>query len=50
VAKHDDYEALRGEVRRIVDEVIRPVAEEIDRTGHVPRVGLPLALFEAGGE
>jgi alkylation response protein AidB-like acyl-CoA dehydrogenase len=46
MAKHD-HEALRGEVRRIVDEVIRPAAEETDRTGRFPRENLR-ALGRAG--
>ena len=39
MAQHD-YQALRAQVRRIVDEVIRPRADEIDRTGEFPRANL----------
>jgi alkylation response protein AidB-like acyl-CoA dehydrogenase len=46
MAQHD-YQALRAEVRRIVEEVIRPRAEEIDRTGEFPRGNLN-ALARAG--
>jgi alkylation response protein AidB-like acyl-CoA dehydrogenase len=46
MAQHD-YQALRAEVRRIVEEVIRPRAEEIDRTGDFPRGNLN-ALARAG--
>jgi alkylation response protein AidB-like acyl-CoA dehydrogenase len=42
-----DYAALRTEVRRIVDEAIRPRAAEIDRTGAFPRENLQ-ALARAG--
>ena len=42
-----DYQALRSDIRRIVDEVIRPRAEETDRTGSFPRKNLS-ALARAG--
>lgn len=37
---HHDYEARRAEIRHIVDEVIRPGAEETDRSGRFPRENL----------
>src|ERR1700733_6201413 len=46
MAKHD-YEALRTEVRNIVDEVIRPNAERVDAEGIFPRDNL-VALARAG--
>jgi alkylation response protein AidB-like acyl-CoA dehydrogenase len=42
-----DYEALRAQVKKIVDEVIRPNADRIDREGIFPRENL-LALARAG--
>lgn len=42
-----NYEALRLEIRKLVDEVIRPNAERIDREGVFPRDNL-LALAKAG--
>ncbi|MGF7034705.1 alkylation response protein AidB-like acyl-CoA dehydrogenase [Paenibacillus mucilaginosus] len=42
-----DYESLRAEVRRIVDEVIRPNAETTDREGRFPRENLQV-LAETG--
>ncbi|MGO4732219.1 acyl-CoA dehydrogenase family protein [Paenibacillus sp. 2KB_22] len=42
-----DYEQLRVEIRGIVDEVIKPHAELIDREGRFPRENLS-ALAEAG--
>lgn len=39
MAQHD-YQALRAQVRSIVDEVIRPRAEEVDRIGDFPRANL----------
>ncbi len=42
-----DYEALRAEVRRIVEDAIRPRAAEIDRTGAFPRENLQ-ALAKSG--
>lgn len=42
-----DYEQLRVEIRGIVDEVIKPRAELIDREGRFPRENLS-ALAEAG--
>ena len=44
--KHD-YEALRAEVRSIVDEVVRPNAERTDRDSVFPRENLK-ALARAG--
>ena len=44
--KHD-YEALRAEVRSIVDDVVRPNAERTDRDGVFPRENLK-ALARAG--
>jgi alkylation response protein AidB-like acyl-CoA dehydrogenase len=46
VANHD-YEALRGEVRKIAEEVIRPNAERVDAEGIFPRDNLR-ALGRAG--
>jgi hypothetical protein len=59
-----DYEALRAGVRTIVEDVVRPwqraLAEQLDAlwpSNNIARewigktlVGLPLELFEAGGE
>lgn len=42
-----DYEQLRDEIRTIVDGVIKPRAEEIDREGEFPKENLE-ALAEAG--
>jgi len=42
-----DYEQLRAEIRGIVDEVIKPRAELIDREGRFPRENLS-ALAETG--
>lgn len=42
-----DYKALRIEIRKIVDEVIRPNADRIDREGIFPRENLT-ALARAG--
>ncbi|CAI6073431.1 Acyl-CoA dehydrogenase [Paenibacillus sp. JJ-100] len=42
-----DYEQLRAEIRGIVDEVITPRAELIDREGRFPRENLS-ALAESG--
>ncbi|GAA0134683.1 acyl-CoA dehydrogenase [Paenibacillus sp. YSY-4.3] len=42
-----DYEQLRDEIRTIVDGVIKPRAEEIDREGKFPKENLE-ALAEAG--
>jgi alkylation response protein AidB-like acyl-CoA dehydrogenase len=42
-----DQEALRSEIRKIVDEVIRPNADRIDREGIFPRENLT-ALARAG--
>jgi len=42
-----DYAALRSEVRSIVDSVIRPNAEKVDREGIFPRENLK-ALARAG--
>ncbi|MCL6661080.1 acyl-CoA dehydrogenase family protein [Paenibacillus amylolyticus] len=42
-----DYEQLRVEIRGVVDEVIKPRAELIDREGRFPRENLS-ALAEAG--
>src|SRR3954453_6346797 len=46
MAQHD-HQGLRAQVRRIVDGVIRPRAEEIDRTGKFPRQNLE-ALARSG--
>lgn len=46
MATHD-YEALRLQIRKIVDDVIRPNAERIDRDGIFPRENLN-ALAKAG--
>lgn len=46
MSRHD-YEALRAQVRRIVDEVVGPNAEEVDRSGTFPRENLR-ALARAG--
>jgi alkylation response protein AidB-like acyl-CoA dehydrogenase len=46
VAKHD-YEALRSNVRKIAEEVIRPNAERVDMDGIFPRENLR-ALARAG--
>lgn len=42
-----DYESIRARVRSVVDEVIRPNAEQIDREGVFPRENLT-ALGKAG--
>jgi alkylation response protein AidB-like acyl-CoA dehydrogenase len=42
-----DYQALRADLKRIVDEVIRPNAERVDREGIFPRENLT-ALARAG--
>jgi len=46
MAKHD-YEALRAEVRHVVEESIRPNADRVDREGIFPRENLN-ALARAG--
>jgi alkylation response protein AidB-like acyl-CoA dehydrogenase len=46
MAQHD-YEAIRTEVRKLVDQTIRPNAEKIDREGTFPRENLR-ALGRAG--
>jgi alkylation response protein AidB-like acyl-CoA dehydrogenase len=46
MARHD-YEALRAQVRTIVEDVIRPNAERVDREGIFPRENLA-ALGRAG--
>jgi alkylation response protein AidB-like acyl-CoA dehydrogenase len=46
MAKHD-YEAIRADVRRIVDDVVRPNAARIDAEGIFPRENLA-ALGRAG--
>jgi alkylation response protein AidB-like acyl-CoA dehydrogenase len=46
-ARAHDYEKLRAEIRAIVDEVIRPGADETDLTGRFPRANLK-ALARAG--
>jgi alkylation response protein AidB-like acyl-CoA dehydrogenase len=47
MGQQHDHQALRADLRRIVDEVIRPRAEETDRTGAFPRENLK-ALGRAG--
>jgi alkylation response protein AidB-like acyl-CoA dehydrogenase len=42
-----DHDALRSQIRTIVDEVVRPNAERVDREGHYPRENLN-ALARAG--
>ncbi|MEA2697563.1 MAG: hypothetical protein QOI66_1834 [Myxococcales bacterium] len=42
-----DQQSVRGDLRRIVDEVVRPRADETDRTGAFPRDNLR-ALGRAG--
>jgi alkylation response protein AidB-like acyl-CoA dehydrogenase len=42
-----DYDKVRAEIRRLVDEVIRPNADRNDREGRFPRENLQ-ALAEAG--
>src|SRR5215471_10927691 len=42
-----DYQRVRAEVRQIVNEVIRPNAEHVDREGIFPRENLR-ALVQAG--
>src|SRR5688572_32224813 len=42
-----DYEAFRADIRRLVDEVIRPNADRNDREGRFPRENLD-ALARAG--
>ncbi|WP_394833318.1 acyl-CoA/acyl-ACP dehydrogenase [Pendulispora rubella] len=46
MANHD-YEAIRAEVRHLVDEIVRPNAEKVDREGIFPRDNLS-ALARAG--
>jgi alkylation response protein AidB-like acyl-CoA dehydrogenase len=46
MARHD-YEALRAQIRTIVNDVIRPNAERVDREGVFPRENLT-ALARAG--
>ena len=41
----DEHELLRQEVRRFAEEVVRPRAQEIDRTGEFPR-----DFFDRAGE
>lgn len=43
----DDYDSYRSQVRTIVDEVIRPNADRVDREGVFPRANLA-ALARAG--
>jgi alkylation response protein AidB-like acyl-CoA dehydrogenase len=60
-----DRQAARAAVRKLVEEVVRPDADRFDRDGTFRRenlqalardwlgkslVGLPLEMFEAGGE
>lgn len=47
MSQQPDYEALRNQIRALVDEAIRPRAAEIDRTGAFPRENLQ-ALARAG--
>src|SRR6478672_436987 len=42
-----DYESIRARIRSVVDEVIRPNTERIDRDGIFPRENLT-ALGKAG--
>src|SRR6185312_11186234 len=42
-----DYEALRQDIRKIVNDVIRPNADSVDRNGTFPRENLT-ALAKAG--
>ena len=42
-----DYEAFRADIRRLVDDVIRPNADRNDREGRFPRENLE-ALARAG--
>jgi alkylation response protein AidB-like acyl-CoA dehydrogenase len=43
----NDYEAIRGQIRTIVEDVIRPNAERVDREGLFPRENLNV-LARAG--
>jgi alkylation response protein AidB-like acyl-CoA dehydrogenase len=46
MATHD-YEAIRRDIRAVVDDVVRPNADRVDREGHFPRENLT-ALARAG--